>query len=556
MPLISFRSHAPVLLLAAFLILSSLGVPSQGKAQGFSDLSTAHPYYKGIEAIQAKNIIRGNPDGTVRPDAQVSRAELLTLILRATQTEPVGCESQPFSDVSLDQWFAAVVCTAREEGLVGGYPDGTFQPSQNVTFVEAAKIAVQALVPSSDVEAARATLYDNKVNWYDVFLVLLSKRHSIPPTIYSQSQPLTRGEIAQMLYLLLEGTGADASMTYAEFADRLYLDLGGGYKRYTEGIWYDIGGWIDGEDAATFEVLGPGVARDKYRTYMARTGLIGGDPKTNTCSQGWCWDASQVYAQGESIPGADPKTFRVIDKIYAKDAKHVYSVRKEVPNHLVAGADPETFAIVDNRYQRDAQRAFFEGALIPDSHGPSFQVLWETGLDRNHVYNDADILEGADPSTFKFTRSLYAWDASSVYYQNPDTFHYERIPNGDAASFELFPDYVFLDEEGSPYASPEDAHAAGATTVTLKSNFGLARDRARVYFHGKEVLQADPASFHRLHCGFYRDNGHVWYDTVDGSSHVILKMIDGADVHTFAGDPQTCKAGDAKREYPYGDLAD
>ena len=85
------------------------------------------------------------------------------------------------------------------------------------------------------------------------------------------------------------------------------------------------------------------------------------------------------------------------------------------------------------------------------------------------------------------------------------------------------------------------------------STFGFARDHARVYFYGKEVLEADPANFRLLHCNLYRDDDHAWYEAVDATgNHVMLKMIAGADIHTFTVDPHTCKARDAKKEYPYG----
>src|SRR3990167_9921605 len=90
------RSNVSAMVMTVFAILFSFGIPVQGSAQGFNDLTNVHPYYKGMEALRTKDIIRGNPDSTVRPDAQVSRAELMTLILRATRAEPIVCRTQPF----------------------------------------------------------------------------------------------------------------------------------------------------------------------------------------------------------------------------------------------------------------------------------------------------------------------------------------------------------------------------------------------------------------------------------------------------------------------------
>ena len=85
--------------------------------------------------------IFGYPDGTVRPDASITRAEAVTMIYRliddASKETPLGSS---FSDVPRSEWYAHYVTYAASKGIVLGYPDGGFHPEDNITRAEFATI--------------------------------------------------------------------------------------------------------------------------------------------------------------------------------------------------------------------------------------------------------------------------------------------------------------------------------------------------------------------------------------------------------------------------------
>ena len=106
----------------------------------FSDVGRTDWFVQYVEAAHVAGMANGYSDGTFRPNQSINRAEAMTLILRA-----FGIESRPyrpttFPDVSADQWFSGAVGTAHELGLVNGYPDGRFRPGNLMTRGEAAKI--------------------------------------------------------------------------------------------------------------------------------------------------------------------------------------------------------------------------------------------------------------------------------------------------------------------------------------------------------------------------------------------------------------------------------
>jgi S-layer homology domain/Bacterial TSP3 repeat len=89
-------------------------------------------------------IVQGYEDGSFRPDAAVTRAEALKILLASSQLAlhpSLALEySRSFSDVSPSDWFAEVVDQAVKLDLVEGYEDSTFRPHASITRAEAAKI--------------------------------------------------------------------------------------------------------------------------------------------------------------------------------------------------------------------------------------------------------------------------------------------------------------------------------------------------------------------------------------------------------------------------------
>lgn len=124
--------------LSSTLLLSILA-PASVIAMSFTD-TPGHLYQVQIEQLATLGVVKGNPDGSFKPDATINRAELLTLLYRAANTIPATPRSSCFKDVPVGEWFSAVVCDAAANGYVGGYPDGTFQPARTVNRVEALKM--------------------------------------------------------------------------------------------------------------------------------------------------------------------------------------------------------------------------------------------------------------------------------------------------------------------------------------------------------------------------------------------------------------------------------
>ncbi|HYF91610.1 MAG TPA: S-layer homology domain-containing protein [Symbiobacteriaceae bacterium] len=120
---------------------------------GFIDVSADDSACQAVRVLQDTQVIGGYPDGTFRPDAPVTRAELAKLLSAAFGEAPAPAGLLPFTDTA-GNWAATqgYLQAAVALNAVSGYPDGTFRPDSPVTRAELIKMvaAASSLQPGSD----------------------------------------------------------------------------------------------------------------------------------------------------------------------------------------------------------------------------------------------------------------------------------------------------------------------------------------------------------------------------------------------------------------------
>ena len=100
----------------------------------FSDMVSHWANYD-VEYMANEGLISGVSENAFNPEAQITRAEYLTILNRAMGYEISAGET--FSDVSQDAWYAPYIATAKTNGLLNGLPtDDGFKPEQPVTREE------------------------------------------------------------------------------------------------------------------------------------------------------------------------------------------------------------------------------------------------------------------------------------------------------------------------------------------------------------------------------------------------------------------------------------
>ena len=99
----------------------------------FSDVNGGEWYNDAISTMANAGIVQGYPDGTFHPNATVTRAELATMAARFYQ---LSSGTLNFTDVPVGHWAYQYISSAVTKGWVAGYPDGTFKPDSSITRAE------------------------------------------------------------------------------------------------------------------------------------------------------------------------------------------------------------------------------------------------------------------------------------------------------------------------------------------------------------------------------------------------------------------------------------
>lgn len=175
----------------------------------FTDIPENSAGYNGIEYLRLNNLVKGYADGTFGPARRMNRAEFVQLmtnpfLLKATRgsdcttNTATGSSIASFDDVDINAWYARPVCIAKMYQIVNGYPDGTFRPTDPISFVEAAKVLTKVLA----LHAQGGQDGGTDPRWFTVYVQNLSEHNAIPTSIKRFDQVLTRGEMAEMVYRL------------------------------------------------------------------------------------------------------------------------------------------------------------------------------------------------------------------------------------------------------------------------------------------------------------------------------------------------------------------
>ena len=100
--------------------------------------------YDAINSLSDQGIVSGYPDGTFKPDAAVTRAEFATMLVNALGLNTAGATGQ-FTDVTADAWYYGSVNAAVYAGLVSGTGDHLFAPNAPITREQMAVMVAMAL---------------------------------------------------------------------------------------------------------------------------------------------------------------------------------------------------------------------------------------------------------------------------------------------------------------------------------------------------------------------------------------------------------------------------
>jgi hypothetical protein len=129
---------------AVFSVDQSLKMEPGEKVVSLSDIGAHWAKDQIMEGVK-RSIIEGYEDGTFRPDNKVTREEFAAMLVRSMKPALADGITRFSDDMKIRSWAKSSISAAVKAGWLQGYPDGTFRPQVEITRSEVAVILVRVL---------------------------------------------------------------------------------------------------------------------------------------------------------------------------------------------------------------------------------------------------------------------------------------------------------------------------------------------------------------------------------------------------------------------------
>jgi uncharacterized repeat protein (TIGR02543 family) len=189
---------------AVLVVDQSTGLPvSEGTTPAeLSDIA-GHWAEASIKQAVQDGIVNGYVDGTFKPGKTITRAEFTVMLMKALNAQEAGAELAFTDKADIGTWAQAAVAQAVQAGIISGYEDGTFQPNANITRAEMATMIGKAFELTLDPNAVTSFADDSLIPvWAKSAVAALKERGVVKgagANTFNPRAQTTRAEAVVML---------------------------------------------------------------------------------------------------------------------------------------------------------------------------------------------------------------------------------------------------------------------------------------------------------------------------------------------------------------------
>jgi len=163
-------------------------------------------YRDSVLNLQNQWLTSGYRDGTYGVENNITRAEILTILLRASaMTLPEIGTDKCFPDVDPEMWYHRYICAAHTLGIANGFSDGKFKPNDSVTTLEALAFANKAF---------QTGIITTGERWYDVLQKFADDNRIMATHTYTTSTKISRGKSAELIIRFQEFKRTNSPLSY------------------------------------------------------------------------------------------------------------------------------------------------------------------------------------------------------------------------------------------------------------------------------------------------------------------------------------------------------
>ena len=170
----------------------------------FSDIEAGSKVEQAVTKLVAHNIISGYPDGTFRPNGEITRGEFAAVITRFKGiADNLAADAVTgFSDLDNDTqnaWARPYVKAAVDAKIINGFDDGTFRAGEPVTYEQAVKMIICALgyeIVAQSEYAKLQAINAAGLTWSSGYIAAANKNNiTIGAMTANVTAPATRGTV-------------------------------------------------------------------------------------------------------------------------------------------------------------------------------------------------------------------------------------------------------------------------------------------------------------------------------------------------------------------------
>lgn len=133
------------MIVGAFLLALSLPLSSTAASgQRFSDVPPTKHFAEAVNKLAEREIIGGYPDGTFKPSNSITRGQAAAIIAKMIKLDTSKVKNPKFTDVRTSNGYYKAIAALAEKSIISGYGDGRFGPNDPITRGQMASILVKA----------------------------------------------------------------------------------------------------------------------------------------------------------------------------------------------------------------------------------------------------------------------------------------------------------------------------------------------------------------------------------------------------------------------------
>lgn len=183
----------------AMVMACGLMTPARAAGSGYPD-AKGHYAEDAVNAWSGYGVLKGYPDGTFRPDGNITRAEMAAVLDRIMGYQNKA--ENTFSDVPTGKWYEESILHLAAQEIFKGNPDGTMEPDAPITRQEAITAMARALELEESDKAPGFVDDDTIADWARGYLSAMKRAGYIQGDEKGRIQaadPITRAEVVTIL---------------------------------------------------------------------------------------------------------------------------------------------------------------------------------------------------------------------------------------------------------------------------------------------------------------------------------------------------------------------